>query len=988
MEQLEGHKDHFLLLGTLFLFVSLLQADRMARVGAPSSSQGQRLVEVNAKDKEPAKETPNPHLAVLAAYQHGLDCEGKERFNRGVAKRRANFQKYAEDTYIDALDSVSALERMEALRRIIAMFEPDPEATTDDTVFDLQIKTVNAILDMLKQEDMPKAQALCFRALVALYPMSPTVEPPAPKDPKEKPKSKFAATPKRVPPGHLKNVSKASVPVTTSLTTHPRIVERKEDPTLSTVLDTALKFTGTDVAWYVRIMALRLVSRLAPWTIILGFASRKEEPNAESSVADLAKMASDEVDDRIRYSLIQTIFKMQVFLHLMPRVRGPIVISLADRLMVDPCMNIRMLILRELGPLVNIDPYASEPCDKEALSTILCTFHDESLTMRCMAMEMLAKIVTKKDDQSVLSQVMEQIKDLKMDSFTRRRLSAAKSILPQLAKAVPTALLLPSSAAAVSPREKGGDEDASPAPPPHKGRELSVLLLLALASQGNKQVIHDTVKLLTDEDHYVRLAAAKVLGKLAPDYPATVTLVLKLIEGASEQEKKTQTQNAQSTKTQQATQKGRNQAKIPAQQVKVPLTNEPEKKGRQWKDLMGLVYAVQLIVQDGPSRNQMLKEIVRLCAHSDGSVRQAVVEIMLATPGAEPVIKTMLPFLKSEIWGAREVAVQVIGGVLEKGQYQHCAPLSSCLLDTSWTVRHEAALSIIKLLEGCTDPAKFNLLIKAAAPQAVRDKELLGEDGLVQHIQRSDGEPFVLALDVLRVVSECDADLRRVLGGMLKSELRISAASERSPSDLSSMCEGTWLLRQPVSEGVVILLESHKSRQDALARSRSDLAQFNAAEPADIFCKSISKFKSAAAAKEVIQELLDTDESMDLSPSFALDAVATSQRNHDVDVSSLSSLKPVPDNPSLAGAVVDTVEQGKEQKDINSGARSAQVLELDAGRRENSEGQEGEKQGDEEKQGGMGGHVDRSGGAGAGGGGGGGCEAQPQPLATLPVLHL
>jgi len=966
----------------------------MARVGAPSSSQGQRLVEVNAKDKEPAKETPNPHLAVVAAYQHGLDGEGKERFNRGVAKRRANFQKYAEDTYIDALDSVSALERMEALRRIIAMFEPDPEATTDDTVFDLQIKTVNAILDMLKQEDMPKAQALCFRALVALYPMSPTVEPPAPKDPKEKPKSKFAATPKRVPPGHLKNISKASVPVTTSLTMHPRIVERNEDPTLSSVLDTALKYTGTDVAWYVRIMALRLVSRLAPWTIILGFAARKEEPNAESSVADLAKMASDEVDDRIRYSLIQTIFKMQVFLHLMPRVRGPIVISLADRLMLDPCMNIRMLILRELGPLVNTDPYASEPCDKVALSTILCTFHDESLTMRCMAMEMLAKIVPKKDDQSVLSQVMEQIKDLKMDSFTRRRFSAAQSIPPQLGKAMPTALLLPSSAA-VSPREKRGDEDALPAPPPRKGRELSVLILLALASQGNKQVIHDTVKLLTDEDHYVRLAAAKVLGKLAPDYPATVTLVLKLIEGAPEQEKKTQTQNAPSTKTQQATQKERNQAKMPAQQVKVPLANEPEKKGRQWKDLMGLVYAVQLIVQDGPARNQMLKEIVRLCAHSDGSVRQAVVEIMQTTPGAEDVIKTVLPLLKSEIWGAREVAVQVIGGVLEKGQYQHCAPLFSCLSDTSWTVRHEAALSLIKLLEGCTDPAKFKLLIKAAAPEAVRDKELLGEDGLMQHIQRSDGETFVLALDVLRVVSECDADLRQVLGGMLKSELRISAASERSPSDVCCMCEGTWLLRQPVSEGVVILLESHKSRQDALARSRSDLAQFHAAEAADIFCKSISKFKSAAAAKEVIQELLDPDESMDLSPSFALDAAAASSpRNHDVDASSvqLSSVKPVPDNPSLAGAAVDAGEQGKEQKDINGGAKSAQVLELDAGRRENSEGEEGEKQnimrGEEDKQGGMGGHVDRSGGAGAGAGGGGGCEAQPQTLAALPVLHL
>ena len=52
------------------------------------------------------------------------------------------------------------------------------------------------------------------------------------------------------------------------------------------------------------------------------------------------------------------------------------------------------------------------------------------------------------------------------------------------------------------------------------------------------QVIHDTVKLLGDDDHFVRLAAARVLAHIAPDDAAVVTMIIKFIEGVSAEERK------------------------------------------------------------------------------------------------------------------------------------------------------------------------------------------------------------------------------------------------------------------------------------------------------------------------------------------------------------------------------------------------------------------------------------------------------------------
>jgi len=432
-------------------------------------AQGQPVVQAGLPPAPAIKEPPKSlHAEAVAAYLFGLSDEEKGRFERGASKRRAHFLKHADEVYTDPLDSVSVVERMEALRRIIGVFERDPQATTDESATDVQVKAINAVLEMLEQEDMPKSQALSLRALASLYPAPPTVEPPIKKDPKEKAKSKFTPPPKRMPNGRRG----VEVKQVEQVATQPQIVERTTDPILSAVFAVALKFTAKDVAWYVRIWALRLVAKLAPWTLILDLASRKEEPNALSAVPEIAKLLGDERDDRMRYVLAQTLFKMQAFAHLGPKVRGPIMISLADRMMTDPCINIRILVLNGLGPLVNIDAYSREACDRESFESILCTLHDEDVLMRCLAMETLVQMVPKKDDQSILNQVTEQIKDLKKNAFNRRRLSAANSILPLLGKEVPPELQ--PALAAESPRESAAQQEL---PPANEGRELSVLVI-------------------------------------------------------------------------------------------------------------------------------------------------------------------------------------------------------------------------------------------------------------------------------------------------------------------------------------------------------------------------------------------------------------------------------------------------------------------------------------------------------------------------------
>ena len=193
----------------------------MSRAGANSSARGQSVAQAqHPEGREPSAAAP-PHAATTAAYLHGLDSEAAARFERGKAKRRALFLQYAETEYIDALDSVSVVERMEALQKITAVFEPDPEATTDDTMLGLQEKAITATLELLVQEDMPRAQALGFRALLALYPAPPKVPAPPKKDPKEKPKSKFAAAPKRAPPGRRSGAKAAG----DAKSTHPKILE-------------------------------------------------------------------------------------------------------------------------------------------------------------------------------------------------------------------------------------------------------------------------------------------------------------------------------------------------------------------------------------------------------------------------------------------------------------------------------------------------------------------------------------------------------------------------------------------------------------------------------------------------------------------------------------------------------------------------------------------------------------------------------------------
>ena len=848
------------------------------------------------------------HEETVAAFLAGLDDEGKRAFERGVTQRRQNFLRHAESLYIDALDSVSVVERMDNLRKIIAVFEPDPQATTDDAVLDVQVKTVNSILDMLEQEDLPKAQALCLRALISLYPKPPKVEPP-PKKEKAKPKNMH---PKRAAPARRGAQTRTSEPIST----HPSIVERSTAPMLTAVLNIGLKLVRPDAVWYVRIWALRLVSRIAPWTIILGLASRKEEPNAESCFADIAKLINEERNDHLRNALIQTVFDMQVFAHLAPKARGLIMVSLTDRMMVDPDINTRFLILKRLGPMVNTDQYASQPCDKEALQTILCMFHDESVKMRCLAMETLVKIVPKKDDQSILNEIVDQIRDLENKAYIRRRLSAAKSILPSLGMQVPPEMLLPSPAPVAAPQNDEQASECQPAKPMNLGRELSVLVLAALTSQGNKQVMHDTIRLLGDDDHFVRLAAARVLAHVAPDDAAVVTLILKFIEGVSAEERKKmlarQAASIQGLRPRNSSKMmGGSSRNLPAQQKHMNTiaqqdgeqAEEPAEKGRDCLQLLAGVYALQLVVGRGPGRDQLLKEVPRLFSHYDAAVRQAVVETMQVTcgssqsvdgdcEGTRQAIRVTLPMLESACWEAREVALQVIAGLAGGTEKECVAPLVATLSDDSWIVRYQAVITIVQFFERCPDQDALRPLIKAVIFPGSREHDLDGPEDL---LKRHEGEPFALALDALRIISERDDDLRGAIGKHLNDELCLTPGTVQCPN---GACEGTWLLNLPVSSGVAILLESKKAQRDALRCARSDVADLKNLDSGDIFSKAFCKFKEAADAEVFPTNHCDSNKDPIDQPLLSTEPSSISGEQAELG----SATQVVLDNPS-AGAV-------------------------------------------------------------------------------------
>jgi hypothetical protein len=854
-------------------------------IGAPNSTQGQRVVDLAAV-KAP---TSSLHAKAIEACLFGLDEQEQARFQRGKTKRRTNFRCNAETLYIDALDSVSVVERMEALQKIIAVFEPDPESTTDNSMFELQVQVITAIMETLDLEDFPKAQALCMHALTVLYPAPPKVEPPPKKDPKEKSKPKFAAPPKRTErPGARRGAAKAQAKQ--PATVYPQIVERADEPKVSSVLAAALKLTGKEVVWYVRMRALRLISRIAPWTLVLGYSSRKEEPNAESAISGLVKLVEDERNEHVRYALIQTIFDMQAFEHVIPKVRGSTMVSLIDRVLIDPAISIRMLIMCRLGPMVNPDPYTSQPCDREALETILCMFNDTSIMMRCLATETILKIVTKKDDTAILNQIFDQIKDIKTASFIRRRLSAAERILPLLGKLVPPEFRPPQ----VSQQEKGKEDQAAhDLSPANCGRELSVLIVAPLTTPGNKQVSNDMVKLLSDDDHFVRLAAAKVLAHLAPDDQTMVSRIIKLIEGVSVEEKKKAALDQQA-RTERAKGRGssprsRNQPreqKQPVQEQNRTLTeqSETEEKGREWIKIMPAVFALQLLVGNGPGLANLLEEVGRLLPHYDAAVRRAAVELLYSIcvhsedkeQVTRKVIQVAMPSLKSqESWEAREAALHVISGLAE-GSKECIAPVLACLMDTSWRVRHEAAVALIKSFEKCTDPAKMTALVQAVAtPEA----QGLTMDHLHSFMQRSAGEGFALALDVLRVLSEGNEDLRKVLGGRLRAELRI-APENNLPG---GHCPGSYLLAFPVSENVAILLESHRAQWTEFERTCEEVADLRRADSSDIFSRSLSKFKKASEA-EIVQAPLPPDEFMQDIPGDQPDFSSTGGKNDDCEL--------------------------------------------------------------------------------------------------------
>ena len=291
----------------------------------------------------------------------------------------------------------------------------------------------------------------------------------------------------------------------------------------------------------------------------------------------------------------------------------------------------------------------------------------------------------------------------------RRRLSAAKAILPLLGIRVPRELQLPSTS------DTGDREATQRAVTENAGRELTVLALAALTTKSNKQVIHDTVKLLLDDEHYVRMAAATVLAHLVPDDAATVTLIVKLIEGVSAEEKKKQdAHKIKEKEAQLARQRGvprGGQGAGHAPPKASDSSPQTEAAGRQWIVIMASVYALKLLVGPGPGRQQLISEMKRLFPHYDSTVRQAVAQVMVGlgiddwerTKTAQDVEQVALSFLSHDFWGARELALQVIGELAEGTQRYKDAPehdenvlkrthesrgkLVESLSDKSWPVR-------------------------------------------------------------------------------------------------------------------------------------------------------------------------------------------------------------------------------------------------------------------------------------------------------------
>ena len=298
------------------------------------------------------------------------------------------------------------------------------------------------------------------------------------------------------------------------------------------------------------------------------------------------------------------------------------------------------------------------------------------------------------------------MRDKKAESFMRRRLSAAKAILPLLGIRVPRELQLPSTS------ETGDREATQRDVTENAGRELTVLVLAALTTKSNKQVIHDTVKLLLDDEHYVRMAAATVLAHVVPDDAATVTLIVKLIEGMSVEEKKKQDARKEKEKEAQlARQRGVPRGGQGAGQGPPKSSDSSPETGRQWIVIMASVYALKLLVGDGPGRQQLISEMKRLFPHYDATVRQAVAQVMVGlgiddwerTKTAQDVEQVALSFLSHDFWGARELALQVIGQLAEGTQRYRDAPehdesvlkrthvsrgkLVESLSDKSWPVR-------------------------------------------------------------------------------------------------------------------------------------------------------------------------------------------------------------------------------------------------------------------------------------------------------------
>ena len=448
-----------------------------------------------------------------------------------------------------------------------------------------------------------------------------------------------------------------------------------------------------------------------------------------------------------------------------------------------------------------------------------------------------------------------------------------------------------------------------------------------LTSPGNKQVIYDTVKLLADEQHYVRLAAAQVLAHLAPDDPATVTLIIKFVEGVSAaEEKKKQAARSKTTTSARRTNTSRNTSRGQTKQVNTAVpekTEEPEEPGREWIGIMAGVHALQLLVGDGAGREQLLKELPRLFVHHDITVRQTVVEIMhgmcahgkgRGLAARRQVMLAAAPFLHDESSGAREVALQVIAGVAEGGQNvmdpvakEYVVPVLACMSDTSWAVRHEATLAVIQLFRGCSEPAHFTPLITAVsvAPLKVALHSSAAQGLALDEAQRvlksCEGHAVGLALDALRVLSECNVDLRCALGEMIKTELcLLPSAVQTTPDE----CEGTWLLRQPVCGGLAILLESRIAQHKAVARFRATVHDDEVpdggerGDASDVFSQALRKFQKAAQA-HALPDIMLSDELMDLIPDSEVES-ALAPPPATVSVTSRSSVHAESEYESVA----------------------------------------------------------------------------------------